>query len=127
LLIEQLHKAKNLDVVFVVRERPVINDATRDDALDVGMDKVARIISSGSDAPAAILSQCSREMLALFHAADMIIAKGQGNYEALDEEKGNIFFLLRAKCSIIADRLGVKIGDAVLKQNHSASEAGNKV
>ena len=125
LLIEQLHKAKKLDVVFVVRERPVINDATRDDALDVGMDKVARIISSGSDAPAAILSQCSREMVELFYSADMIIAKGQGNYEALDEETGNIFFLLRAKCSIIADRLGVEIGDAVLKQNNLASQASN--
>jgi uncharacterized protein with ATP-grasp and redox domains len=125
LLIEQLHKARELDVVFVVRERPVINDVTRDDALDVGMDKVARIISSGSDAPAAILSQCSREMVELFHSADMIIAKGQGNYEALDEETGNIFFLLRAKCSIIADQFGVEIGDAVLKQNNSASQAGN--
>lgn len=127
LLIEQLHKVKKLDVVFVVRERPVINDATKNDALDVGMDKVARIISSGSDAPAAILSQCSREMVELFYSADMIIAKGQGNYEALDEETGNIFFLLRAKCSIIADRLGVEIGDAVLKQNNSASQASNTV
>jgi len=125
LLIEQLHKVKKLDVVFVVRERPVINDATRDDALDVGMDKVARIISSGSDAPAAILSQCSREMVELFYSADMIIAKGQGNYEALDEETGNIFFLLRAKCSIIADRLGVEIGDIVLKHNNLASQASN--
>jgi len=125
LLIEQLHKAKKLDVFFVVRERPVINDATRDDALDVGMDKVARIISSGSDAPAAILSQCSRKMVELFYSADMIIAKGQGNYEALDEEKGNIFFLLRAKCSIIADRLSVEIGDAVLNHNNSASQASN--
>jgi len=86
LLIEELHQVKELEIDFVVRERPIINDATLDDAMTVGMDKVARIISSGSDAPATILSQCSSEMLKLYYSADVIVAKGQGNYESLDEE-----------------------------------------
>jgi len=116
-LIEELHQVKELEISFVVREKPIINDATVDDAITVGMDEVARVVSSGSDAPATILSQCSSEMLELYYSADVIIAKGQGNYESLDEERGNIFFLLRAKCPIVAELLGVSVGDAVLKQN----------
>ncbi|MBE9482282.1 MAG: DUF89 family protein [Chloroflexi bacterium] len=118
-LIEELRQVKELEIDFVVRERPIINDATLEDAIAVGMDKVARIVSSGCDAPATILSQCSVEMLRLYHSADVIIAKGQGNYESLDEEPGNIFFLLRAKCPIVAKLLGVSVGDAVLKQHMS--------
>ena len=116
-LIEELRQVKELEIDFVVRERPIINDATLEDAIAVGMDKVARIVSSGCDAPATILSQCSSEMLRLYHSADIIIAKGQGNYESLDEEAGNIFFLLRAKCQIVANLLGVSVGDAILKQH----------
>jgi uncharacterized protein with ATP-grasp and redox domains len=58
-------------------------------------------------------------MLNLYHSADVIIAKGQGNYESLEGEKGNIFFLLRAKCPVAAALLGVNIGDAVLKHHPS--------
>ena len=116
-LIEELRQVKELEIDFVVRERPIINDATMEDAIAVGMDKIARIVSSGCDAPATILSQCSSEMLSLYHSADVIIAKGQGNYESLDEEPGNIFFLLRAKCSIVAKLMGVSVGDIILKQH----------
>ena len=89
-------------------------DATMDDALAVGIDKVARAISSGSDAPGTILSQCFAEMLRYYRSADVIIAKGQGNYESLDAEPGNIFFLLRVKCPVLAVLLGVQVGGAVL-------------
>jgi hypothetical protein len=115
LLIEELLKIKPFRVYFVVRDKPVINDATKEDALAIGLDKVAEIISNGSDAPATILSQCSPEMLKLYHSADLIIAKGQGNYESLSEESSNIFFLLKAKCPIVARLFGVKVGDAILK------------
>ena len=116
LLIEEIHRTGEVDATFVVRDRPIINDATLDDALTVGMDKVAKIISSGSDAPATILSQCSPELLKMYYSADVIIAKGQGNYEALAGEDGNVFFLLRAKCPVLAESLGVQVGDAMLKQ-----------
>jgi uncharacterized protein with ATP-grasp and redox domains len=117
LLIEELQKAKETEIYFVVRERPVINDATLDDALATGMDRVARVVSSGSDAPATILSQCSSDILKLYYSADLIIAKGQGNYESLEGEKGNIFFLLRVKCPVVAKLLNVEFGNAVLKQH----------
>jgi uncharacterized protein with ATP-grasp and redox domains len=117
LLIEQLQKVKRTDIYFVVRERPVINDATLDDALATGMDRVAKVVSSGSDAPATILSQCSPDILKLYYSADLIIAKGQGNYESLEGEPGNIFFLLRAKCPLVAKLLSVEMGNALLKQH----------
>jgi len=115
-LIEELHRIKELEINFVVRERPIINDATLGDAISVGLDRVSTIVSSGSDAPATILSQCSPQMLRLYHSADIIIAKGQGNHESLDEEQGNIFFLLMVKCPVIAELLKVNVGDTVLKR-----------
>jgi uncharacterized protein with ATP-grasp and redox domains len=115
LLIEELRQIKQFEISFIVREKPIINDATRHDALSVGLDKVADIVSSGSDAPATILSQCSPEMLRLYRSADTIIAKGQGNYESLSEEQCNIFFLLKVKCLAVARLLHANIGDAILK------------
>jgi uncharacterized protein with ATP-grasp and redox domains len=116
LLIEEIHRVKELETYFVVRESPVINDVTVDDALAVDMGRVAKVVSNGSDAPATILSQCSDGLQQLFRSADVIIAKGQGNYESLEGEPGNIFFLLRAKCPLLAELLGVSVGDCVLKQ-----------
>lgn len=115
LLIEEINRLNELETYFVVRGRPVINDVTVEDALAVGMDRVAMVVSNGSDAPATILSQCSTELQQLFRSADIIIAKGQGNYESLEGESESIFFLLRAKCPLIAKLLGVSVGDCVLK------------
>ena len=91
-----------------------INDATLDDALQVGLNKLATVKSSGSDAPATILSQGSCEMLSYFRAADPIISKGQGNYESLSDRPGNIFFLFKVKCPIIARDSGYEIDSPVL-------------
>jgi len=122
LLIEQLNQDGEREIYFVVRGEPVINDATMEDALAVGMDRVATVISNESDAPATILSQCSEQVRHLYRSADIIIAKGQGNYESLEGERGNVFFLLRAKCPLIADLLGVRVGDFVLKENSTPSQ-----
>jgi len=111
LLIEQLNKP----VTYVVREVPVINDATTEDAIMAGIDKVAKIVSSGSDAPGTIPAICSDGFRKMLDRAEFVIAKGQGNYEGLSNEKRSIFFLLVAKCRIIANDLGVSSGDIVLK------------
>ena len=113
-LIEQLLQIKKLKIVFVVREAPIINDATLDDALQVGLDKVATIISNGSDAPATILSQCCPKMRGYYQAADLIISKGQGNYESLSDRSENIFFLFKVKCPVIARDSGYDIDSPVL-------------
>lgn len=116
IFIEEIRQIKDFEINFVVREKPIINDATLRDAISTGMDKVAKVISSGSDAPGTILSQCSSQMLQLYHSADIIIAKGQGNYESLSDEAKNTFFLLRVKCPVIARLLKARVGDAVLKK-----------
>ncbi len=119
LLLEEIKRYSQTEIYFVVRGKPVINDATMEDALSVEIDKLATVISNGTDAPATIISQCSDEILQLYKSADIIISKGQGNYESMDEEGGNIFFLLRAKCSLIAKSLGVDIGDYILKNKNN--------
>lgn len=109
-LIEQMEG----DVIFAVREEPVINDALIEDAERSGIGEVARIISSGSDAPGTILTRCNREFLTLFQNADLVIAKGQGNYETLSEVSREIYFLIKAKCPVIARDIGVKEQSIVL-------------
>ena len=115
MLIETLLRYKPFEIVFVVRGMPIINDATMEDARFVGLDRLVRVISNGSDAPATVLSECSAEMVAVYDAADMIIAKGQGNYESLSGEQGPLFFLLKAKCPVVAGDLGCEVGDIVLR------------
>ena len=114
ILIEEIKQIKDIRIDFVVRESPIINDATMADARYVSLDRVANLISSGSDAPATILAQCSAQMLKLYHAADTIIAKGQGNYETLADANKMIFFIFKAKCPVVAQHVGCEVGDILL-------------
>ncbi len=111
LLIEEMGKP----VTYAVRGVPVINDAVIEDAVQAGLDKVATVVSSGTDAPGTILKTCSPEFRRLVAESDLIIAKGQGNFEALSGEDLPIFFILKIKCRIIAKDLGLERGDIILK------------
>ncbi|HER08037.1 MAG TPA: DUF89 family protein [Bacteroides sp.] len=111
ILIEELGKP----VTYAVRDIPVINDVTMEDAIASGIGDVAEIISSGSTAPGAILRFCNALFLEKFEHSDLIISKGQGNYEALSEVNRPVFFLLKAKCKVIAGDLDVRVDDIVLK------------
>ena len=102
------------NITFVVRSGPIINDATIEDANFVGIYEVADVIDSGYDAPGIILSCCSEEFLHHYNTADVVISKGQGNFESLSKENKNIFFLLMAKCSLVADLFGAKKGDLIV-------------
>ena len=115
LLIEELTEKLGKQVIYVVRGKPVINDALIEDAIFCGINKVAKITSSGSDAPGTIMKYCSSEFIELYQNAELIISKGQGNHESLSEENKPIFFLFKAKCSVIAKNIGGKVGDMVLK------------
>jgi len=114
LLIEELTEKLGKQVIYVVRGKPIINDALIEDAIFCGINKVAKIISSGSDAPGTILKYCSPEFIELYQKAELIISKGQGNYESLSEEDKSIFFLFKAKCPVIAENVGCNVGDMVL-------------
>lgn len=110
----------DLKITYAVRGQPIINDAVKQDALDCGLDAVAEIVSSGSDAPGTLLERCSAEFRKLFADADLIISKGQGNYEALSEQAAPIVYMLVAKCPVIAREIGCEVGDIVLLPPQSA-------
>jgi len=108
----------SVEITIAVRGGPILNDATMEDAIKVGIDKLGRIITTGSDAPGAILSACSTEFDEYFEQADVVIAKGQGNYEALEGcQKKNLFFLLQVKCPVVARDLGAEKGKITLRRN----------
>ena len=111
LLIEQISPER---VTLAVRAAPVINDATRTDALAVGLDEIVEVIDNGSDAPGTLLEDCSPEFRTRFANADLIIAKGQGNYESLSHQPGNIYFLFKVKCPLVASHVGQPVGAQVL-------------
>lgn len=116
ILIEELIKLDK-EVIYVVKDKPVINDALKEDAEFCGIDKIAKVISNGSDIPGTILKYCSPEFLEFFKKADLIISKGQGNFESLSDEKGPIFFLFRVKCPVVANHTKCKVGDLIFKSN----------
>ena len=113
LLVEQMPLEK---VTFVVRGSPVINDATMDDARAAGLTEIVEVIDNGSDAPGTLLESCSEVFRKRFEAADLILSKGQGNYETVSHIPKNIFFLLKAKCPIIARDLGCEVGSMLFRR-----------
>jgi len=114
LLIEQLPIEK---ITVVVKGEPVINDATMEDANLAGLTRIVEVIDNGSDAPGTILESCSKPFRDRFDKADLIIAKGQGNYETLSDVDKNIFFILKAKCPVIARDLGCEVGEMILRRS----------
>jgi damage-control phosphatase, subfamily I len=85
-------------ITYSVRGGPALNDSTIDDAIMVGLDKLVKVVSTGINLPGAYLPLCSPEFRKEYADSDLIISKGQGNYEALFDEKKNIFFLVKLKC-----------------------------
>jgi uncharacterized protein with ATP-grasp and redox domains len=103
-------------VTYVVRGAPIINDATYEDAVQSGLDRVASIVSSGLTAPGTLLEQCSDDFRDRFQQAGFIISKGQGNYEGLSGQNEPVFFLLKAKCPVISRDIGVDQDAILLKR-----------
>jgi uncharacterized protein with ATP-grasp and redox domains len=120
LLIEQLPTEK---VTLVVKGEPVINDATMEDAKVAGLTEIVKVIDNGSDAPGTIMESCSQRFLEHFEDSDLVIAKGQGNYETLSRVDKNIFFILKAKCPVIARDLGCKVGEMIIRRNEAFKNA----
>jgi uncharacterized protein with ATP-grasp and redox domains len=113
ILIEELNKP----VRYIVRSAPIINDVTYTDAVQAGLDKVSTLMASGTDAPGTIMEICSPEFIETFFRATLVISKGQGNFEALSDTSAPVFFLLIAKCPIVARDLGANVGDMILKKS----------
>ncbi|MBW1745863.1 MAG: DUF89 family protein [Deltaproteobacteria bacterium] len=123
LLIEQMPSEK---ITLVVKGSPVINDACLADAQTTGIADLVEVIDNGSDAPGTILDECSEEFKRRFENADLIIAKGQGNYETLSDVKKDIFFMLKAKCPVIAHHIGCEVGSLVFLGSARGKDYGGK-
>lgn len=117
-----LQSLPDLQVSYAVRSAPIINDATLGDALASGLGECAAVLSTGCDAPGVILDECSAEFQALYRDADIVVSKGQGNYETLSDASREIFFLLKAKCPMIARSLGVGLNEYVFRRSCPGTE-----
>ena len=107
-------------ITVAVRGAPVINDATLADVETAGIPQIVRVIANGSDAPGTMVAECSEEFRGRFNRADLIIAKGQGNYETLSDIRKNMFFLLTVKCPMIAADIGASVGELVVCRRNAA-------
>ncbi len=125
ILVEELLKCTP-HVVYVVKSGPVINDALLEDAEVVGMTEICKIIETGNDWAGVIEEKCSEDMKQRLRKADVIIAKGQANYETLTETCYPVFYILKAKCPPVANHLGVKVGDLVCKYFHGSTTKEKK-
>lgn len=111
-LLEELPKDR---VTYVVKGGPIVNDATMEDAISTGVAAMVRVIDNGHAAQGTIVKACSAAFMSEFEKADLVISKGQANFETLsDIKEKNIFYLLRAKCSSVASAIGCRQMDYVL-------------
>ncbi len=113
LLISQLDH----QVYFAVKSKPILNDATKEDALNSGLGDVATVIENGSPRAGTYLPWCSKEFLDLFYSVDLIVSKGQANFETLANEDRRIFFLLKVKCKLLSRKHSLPLGEYALIDN----------
>lgn len=117
-LVEKLNKP----VTYAVKSGPILNDATHEDALVAGLDKVANVIRTGSNGPGTILANCSSEFLDIYRSAGLVIAKGQANYETLDDQGQRVFFLMKVKCPIIGREVGASVGNLLIRRGTPSTQ-----
>ncbi len=106
LLIEHLREK----IILAVKGAPILNDMTRREAAMSGYEDICEIIDTGDSTPGVWLEYSSENFRKIFSEADLIVSKGQGNYETLSDCGRPIFFLLKAKCAVVASHLKTEIG-----------------
>lgn len=104
-------------VKAVVKGSPVINDSTMEDAKESGLTRVCEVIDNGSEAVGTILDWTSSAFQNTFKDAQMVISKGQGNFETLICNEKKIFFLFQSKCNVVSEELGLSTGSMLLKKS----------
>ena len=100
----------------MVRGNFIINDVTMKEAYEANMDQVCTLMDSGVNTPGFVYERATQESQNLFDSADVILAKGMGNYECMTPTtRKNICFLLKIKCSVVSRSLGHEIGSIICK------------
>ncbi len=112
-LMEYIGKKK---LSVAVRSRPIINDATLKEAKESRITQKFRVIENGSDLPGTWYDLCNDQFKHEFDNADLIISKGQGNYETLSSQNRSVFYLFLVKCAVIAKDIGQKAGTFIIKK-----------
>lgn len=110
-------RTPNVRLLFGVRGKPVVNDSIAQDAYFVGIDEYAEIIDNGDGSLGTVLNRTSSAFKDVYKKADVVIAKGQANYECLSEENKNIYFLLMTKCDVIAKDINVEEKKMICMKN----------
>ncbi|HDR91422.1 MAG TPA: DUF89 family protein, partial [candidate division Zixibacteria bacterium] len=118
LLLEQIRGKK---LYYSVRGGPALNDAIEIDAIESGIGDFAEIVSSESSVPGILLDEVGEKFREIFDRADVVIAKGQGNLETLEDAPRPIYHLFKAKCEPIAKLAMRKVGDFVVWRNSPKS------
>lgn len=116
LLIERL-RASGKNVTAVVKGSPVLNDVTMKDAVETGLGDICRVIDNGSDCVGTILQWTSAQFREEFLSTDLVISKGQGNFETLSGNQKEVFFLFQAKCSVVSKELDLSPGSMLLRRS----------
>jgi len=109
-----LREFPRLELTAAVRGGPAINDALLEDAAEVGLDEVCEVITTGIAMAGVSMDRCPPAFREHFSAADVILSKGQGNFETMDGRDENIFFLFQVKCECVSNHLGASRGLAVI-------------
>lgn len=114
LFIEEMKRFNpRLEVVYGVRSAPAINDVILQDALDIGIRDFARVIETGATCAGTVVSRCTPEFREIYYGADIIISKGQGNFETLENEPEDILFIFKVKCDVVAQYIGLPLNSLV--------------
>jgi uncharacterized protein with ATP-grasp and redox domains len=114
---DELLQERILKDILPEKGSPVINDSTMEDALESGLTGVCEVIDNGSDAVGTILAWTSSTFQETFEDAQLIISKGQGNFETLTGIQKKIFFLFQSKCDVVSKELGLSTGSMLLKKS----------
>ncbi|BCS87313.1 damage-control phosphatase ARMT1 family protein [Pseudodesulfovibrio sediminis] len=120
LLVDEFQR-RGCEVTYTVRSKPVINDATMADAISVGMTELCHVVESGVDTPGTILERCEPAFVERMHAADVIVSKGQGNFEALYNRFPGIFCAFKVKCPRVARETGLTLGESAFCRTLTSS------
>ncbi|HHT09029.1 MAG TPA: ARMT1-like domain-containing protein [Atribacter sp.] len=118
--LEEINQGRK--IYFIVKERPISNDALREDAIEAGIDKVATILTTGQGEIGIDIERSPQNVQEIWRKADCILSKGQGNFETLSDRSEGIYFLLKAKCEAVSRELGVEQGALILKKNKKLEE-----
>lgn len=128
LLIEQLKESyPRLEITVIVRGGKVLNDATIEDAKMTGITKLVKVIDNGTQVAGTDLNSISQEAMAVIEDADLILSKGQGNFETLNGCNKNIYYLFLCKCEWFVKRFGLKQFEGVFVNDHRLSEIDDRM